>query len=128
MSKQNWFGLLVVGLLLGGGWLWAQDNKESKEPKKEEPPAQRLRGQLPANYKKLGLSDEQIQKIYRIQADYQTKVRELEDQIKKLKIQEKSEIEKVLTKAQRERLKEILTGEEKKGDDKQDKKDKKDDQ
>jgi hypothetical protein len=128
MSKQNWFGLLVVGLLLGGGWLWAQDNKESKELKKEEPPAQRLRGQLPANYKKLGLSDEQIQKIYRIQADYQTKVRELEDQIKKLKIQEKSEIEKVLTKAQRERLKEILTGEEKKGDDKQDKKDKKDDQ
>lgn len=115
MAKRTWLALVVVGLVLGSGWVWAQD---AKDPKKEEPPTQRLRGQLPANYKKLGLNDDQVQKIYRIQADYQGKVKELEDQIKKLKTQEKGDIEKVLTKAQRERLKEILTGEEKKGDDK----------
>jgi hypothetical protein len=119
MQQRFWFGFgLSIALLVAGDLGWAQEGKDTK---KEEAPPQRLRGQLPPNYRKLGLSDEQVQKIYRIQADFQVKVKELEEQIKKLKSQEKSEIEKVLTKAQRDRLKEIITGEEKKDDKKDDK-------
>lgn len=119
MQPRLWLALgLGMALLIAGDYGWAQDGKDAK---KEETPPQRLRGQLPPNYRKLGLSDEQVQKIYRIQADYQAKVKELEEQIKKLKSQEKSEIEKVLTKAQRDRLKEIISGEEKKDDKKDDK-------
>lgn len=119
MQLRLWLGFgLGMALLMAGEFCWAQEGKDAK---KEESPPQRLRGQLPPNFRKLGLSDEQVQKIYRIQADYQAKVKELEEQIKKLKTQEKSEIEKVLTKAQRDRLKEIISGEDKKDDKKDDK-------
>ena len=49
-------GLSVIVLVLFvGGWLVAQDA---------------IKGTLPANYGKLGLSDEQKQKVYKIQAEY----------------------------------------------------------
>jgi hypothetical protein len=43
-----------------------------------------------------------------IQADYDAKFEELEAQMKKLKLQEKQDIEKQLTDAQKGRLKELI--------------------
>lgn len=87
--------------------------KMKEDEGKEEPRAPRLRGQLPMNYRKLSLSDEQTQKIYKIQAEYDDKIRELEDKIRKLKAEEKKAVEGVLTPGQKARLKEILEAKDK---------------
>jgi len=72
---------------------------------------EKAKGQLPAQFKKLGLRDDQVQKIYKIQTDYRTKGADFEKQLKELKTKEKSEVEAVLTEEQKTRLKEIRTGE-----------------
>jgi hypothetical protein len=91
---------VVVGvlgiLLLAGGWIQGQAEKP------------RAKGQLPPNWSKLGLSDEQRQKVYSIQSEYRSKVDALEAQIKALRKQELSEVSKVLTSGQKTRLREIL--------------------
>jgi len=77
-------------------------------------PAQdKAKGQLPANFKKLGLRDDQVSKIYSIQSNYRSKVSELTKQINDLKAKEKAEVDAILTAEQKTRLKEILTGESK---------------
>ncbi len=103
---------LVIALatvFLFGGLLIAQ-----------EPP--KIKGTLPANYGKLGLSEEQKQKIYKLQADYDAKIADLDKQMKQLKAQEKVDLEKVLSPEQKQKLKDILSGklpgEEKKPDEK----------
>lgn len=90
--------LIVAVALLAGGVLHGQDKKDDN-PK--------LKGVLPANWTKLGLTDEQKQKVYKVQADFDAKKDALEKQLKELKTQEKGEMEKVLTDAQKARLKEI---------------------
>lgn len=99
-----WLSLSVVALL-AIGQAWSFDDKKDSSDSKTGP---RLRGQLPQNYRKLSLSEEQVQKIYKIQAEYDDKVRALEEQIKAMKAEEKKKIEGVLTPAQLARLKEIL--------------------
>jgi hypothetical protein len=93
--------LVVAVALLTGTWVCGQDKKDDTT---------KVKGVLPANWGKLGLSDEQKQKVYKVQADYGDKIAALEKQIKDLKAQEKTEMEKVLTDAQKARLKEILLG------------------
>jgi len=83
----------------------------------------KLKGVLPANWGKIGLSDEQKQKVYKVQADFNDQISKLEAQLKEAKTKEKAEMEKVLTDAQKARLREILLStlpkeEEKKKDDK----------
>jgi hypothetical protein len=97
---------LIAALLLGGGSV-GQDKKT--DDKKDQPPV-KLKGQLPPNWKKLGLSEDQVQKVYKVQADYDAKINALEQQIKKLKQDEKGDLMKVLTDAQKARLKEITEG------------------
>lgn len=64
-------------------------------------------GQLRTNWKKLGLTDDQVKKIYTVQTEYRGKIDALEEQIKALKAEQfKKEVE-VLTSAQKERLKEL---------------------
>jgi hypothetical protein len=92
--------LLLFAFVLGGVSV-GQDKKD--EPVK-------FKGVLPQNWGKLGLSDEQKQKVYKVQNDYDLKIAALEKQLKDLKAQEKGEMEKVLTDAQKARLKEILLG------------------
>lgn len=89
---------VLLGLVLAGGWLLAQDQK----------PAPRAKGQLPPNWGKLGLSEEQKQKIYSVQTEFRGKIDSLEDQIRQLRKQEGAELAKVLTDAQRARLREII--------------------
>lgn len=69
------------------------------------------KGMLPFGWKDLGLSAEQKAKVYTIQAEYKTKTQKLEDEIKALKAQEKTELVKVLTPEQKAALTKALTGE-----------------
>jgi Spy/CpxP family protein refolding chaperone len=98
-------GLLgVLALLLVVTWLWAADNKTDTDKKDPDPKA---KGTLRPNWKKLGLTDDQVQKIYKVQADYRAKIDVLEQQIKDLRVQEFADQVKVLTEAQKARLKEL---------------------
>ena len=86
----------LVLLILAFG-LVADDTKPEPAPK----------GQLRPNWKKLGLSDDQVKKIYTVQTEFRGKIDALEEQIAKLKTEQfKKEVE-ILTPAQKDRLKEL---------------------
>jgi hypothetical protein len=106
MTRLRFVAVAFVFALLCSPWTAgnAADDKSDKAPDT------RMRGQLPQNWGKLGLNDEQKQKIYRIQNETRAKVDALEKQIMDLKASEKKELEKVLTTAQKARLREILSG------------------
>jgi hypothetical protein len=87
---------LLSAFILGGLLVAADDKKE--------PP---VKGQLPAKWKELGLTDVQKKEIYTIQTEYRTKIDDLESQVKKLKDDEHDKLIKVLTEDQKKRLKEI---------------------
>lgn len=102
------------------GWAMAQDTKKkdtATETKKDQASDTKQdtgvkdgksKGRLPQYYAQLGLSDDQKRQIHKIQSDLGTKIDELQEQINKLKLEEKQAIEKILTSAQRARLLEIL--------------------
>ena len=73
---------------------------------KKEAPSKR--GQLPPNWSKLGLSEEQKAKVYSIQAEFKSKIEEVKKQLEDLQKQERRALEGVLTPAQKSRLREIL--------------------
>jgi Spy/CpxP family protein refolding chaperone len=104
------FRFLVVAfalLALCSPWVEGQD---PTKPKDSKDPAPKMRGQLPQNWGKLGLSDEQKQKIYDAQNKHRAKIDALQKQITELKDQEKKDMENVLTDAQKARLREIVAG------------------
>jgi hypothetical protein len=106
---RNLCGLLAVLVLVG--WLVAADDpKKPDEPKDVTPPA-KAKGKLPTGWKKLGLTDAQAQDVYKISAKYQARIEDLEQQVRELRQQQRAEEYRVLTDAQKARLKEI--GEEK---------------
>src|SRR5436305_14857619 len=84
--------LLTVGLLPG-------DEPNTGDTKKDDATT-RVRGTLPPNYKKLGLSDDQVQKIYKIQNEYRAQIDQLQAKVKQLQKEEREEMAKVLTDAQ----------------------------
>jgi hypothetical protein len=90
----------VLTLALAGGGLLGQDAKRD---------AGKAKGQLPQNWSKLGLSDEQKQKVYTIQTQYKEKIEALEKQLGDLKKKQMDEMSKVLTAAQKARLREIVS-------------------
>jgi hypothetical protein len=99
MTRARLLGLFA--LVLTAGWLLADD------PKKDPAPTPVVPGTLPTGWKKLGLTDEQAAKIKQISGGYRIKIETLEQQIKDLKKQELEEEVKLLTDAQKARLKEI---------------------
>jgi len=100
------FALLTLVL---AGVALAQDTKKTDDPKKDDPPT-KTRGQLPPHYKELGLSKDQVEMIYKLQAKANAEVDKLKAQIEAIKTVEKADIAKVLTDEQRTKLKAILTG------------------
>jgi hypothetical protein len=96
--------LLVAGLgvvlLLSGSGAAGQD--------KELPI--KIRGQLPPGWKKIGLSDEQVQRVYKIQGQYKSKINKLEAEIKLLRAEEKAEMFRVLTDDQKTKLRQLIEG------------------
>ncbi|GBD35168.1 hypothetical protein HRbin36_00273 [bacterium HR36] len=63
---------------------------------------EKVTGRLPQGFGKLGLSEEQKQKIYKIQAEYEAKIQALRAQIKKLEEEERVQVFGVLTPQQKE--------------------------
>ena len=102
MKTRLFVGLTALAVaVVAGGWLMG-DDKKPEDPK--------LTGHLPAHYKKLGLSDVQVQNIYKIQASYKDKIDALQQQLEDLKKSEHTDVENVLTDAQKTALKALLTG------------------
>jgi Spy/CpxP family protein refolding chaperone len=97
--------LALVGAFLAGGLL--MNGMITRADDKTEP---KVRGTLYPNWKKLGLTDEQTQKIYKIRATYEAQVQDLQKQIRDLRKKELAEAETVLTPAQKERLRELRLG------------------
>jgi len=92
---------VVAITLVASGWLFG-DDQEKKDAKVVK------QGALPANYGKLGLSDDQKKKIREVQSEYRAKIQDLEEQIKVLRKKERLAMEDILTDAQRARLRELL--------------------
>lgn len=114
MIRLSMFALLGGVLVLSSGVVGqearssGQDTK--KEAKKDEP---KLKGFLPQNWGKIGLTDSQKQEIYKIQGKYGTEIDKLEAKIKELKGTRDKEMKAVLTAEQKKRLDDILTGKDK---------------
>ena len=98
----------VAFLLAGLCSPWAAGNPA--DDKSDKAPDAKMRGTLPPNWGKLSLSEKQKQDIYKIQNDAHAKIDALQKQIDDAKAAERKDMEKVLTPAQKERLKEILAG------------------
>ena len=109
-------GSMLLALAVAVGTGISQDGKKEGGGK--------IKGQLPPHWKELGLSKDQIAKIYGIQIDYKTKIKKLEEQVKEMRQIELSEMRKVLTDDQKSQLAKILLGEDPKKKDDKDKKDK----
>ena len=65
------------------------------------------RGPLPAQFGKLGISDEVKDELYQIHEEYDVQVKALAAQIKKLQAEKLAKMEVKLTPAQKTRLKEL---------------------
>lgn len=116
--------VIVTGLAIGmiglASIAWTQDAATKKSPASSEqetlpPGAERTssgkvvyRGRLPNNWGKLGILFEQKQNIYKIQAEYNHKIDELEKQIEQLESARDSAMRAVLSDAQQKKLDEIL--------------------
>jgi uncharacterized protein YeeX (DUF496 family) len=102
-------GVVVFALALMGAAFY-QEKDKGKKTSDSDPPT-KLKGILPQHFKKLGLRDDQVQKIYKLQADYKAKIDDLTRKIEKLKSERREAQEKVLTPEQLKRLKELRLGE-----------------
>lgn len=103
---------LLLAAMLSTTASTAQDKKDSpKDPSKEaKDPADagKYKGFLPQGWKALGLSDAQKQEIYKKQATYKTRLKSLQEQIEKLKTEERRDLESVLTEDQKKQYRENL--------------------
>jgi len=86
--------ILIVG---GGSWLTAR-----------EKPGAKAHDRVEALAAKLGLSDEQKEKIRKIHADFDPKADKLEAEIRELRHNEMEAASQVLTESQREKAKELF--------------------
>jgi Spy/CpxP family protein refolding chaperone len=100
-------GVAILAVALLG----ATYQEKEKEKKGDETPPAKVKGTLPQNFGKLGLSTEQKQKIYRLRAEYRGKIQELEQKIARLRAEQKEAEEAVLTPEQKKKLRELRTGE-----------------
>ena len=106
------FAALLV-LAAGSSGQDAQPKQDSKKEAKKDDPPVKLKGMLPPNWRKLGLSDSQVQEIYKAQNKYNTEIDKLEAKIAELKSTRDKEMKAVLTEDQKKRLIDIQTGKDK---------------
>ena len=103
MNRMSMFcglGILCLAFLVGSGASQDAKKDKDKDTKKETGKA---KGLLPQGFKDLGLSAEQVAKIYAVQAEYNAKIAELNKQINELKGKRSKEEFNVLTAEQREK-------------------------
>ena len=92
-----------VAILAAGGMLTWQAVAEDAPAKEVVKKA--TRGPLPAQYGKLGLSDEAKDELYLIDDEYDAKIDVLAAEIKELQIERDTKMQEKLTEAQRAQLK-----------------------
>jgi septal ring factor EnvC (AmiA/AmiB activator) len=129
MYRAGFLALFTCLLVLSGGSI-GQDKKDEpkkddkktdkKDDKKDDTPA-KMKGVLPQNWKKLGLTDVQVQDIYKVQNKYNEEIAKLDAKIKELKTTRDKEEKAILTPEQKKRLEEILIGKDKEKDKDKDK-------
>ncbi len=78
------------------------DSSSTKPTGKTAPPD--VMHRVPPGYSKLGLTDQQKEKLYKIQAAYYPKIHELEKQVDDLRAKREKEFETVLTAPQKRLL------------------------
>jgi hypothetical protein len=96
--------VVLMAAVVACSWSAGDNRADDKAPVK-------VRGNLPPGFKRLGLSPDQTQEVYRIRSTYRSKIDELQAKIDQLKKEERLALDKVLTPAQKERLREIRAGE-----------------
>jgi glucan phosphorylase len=101
-------GLFFVGVLFLCGTIIGQDAKKETKDSKDNKDTAKAKGVLPQNWSKIGLTDEQKQKVYIIDAKFDKQIDELIAKIKELKDDKRKEQLKVLTDDQKKRLEEII--------------------
>src|SRR5687767_4144681 len=101
--------MLAVALL--GAAAYQDKDKDKDKPKDKDKAPPKLKGQLPQYYKQVGLSTDQVQRVYKIQNDYKEKMDELKRKMEQLKSDQKEAMENVLTPEQRKKLKALRSGE-----------------
>ena len=95
----------VAALVAGGMLTWqasAQEAPAKKPAAKTDP-----RGPLPAQFGKLGISDDVKDELYQIHEEYDVQIKALAAQIQKLQAEKTAKMEVKLTGAQKTRLKEL---------------------
>jgi hypothetical protein len=94
----------VAALTVGGMLSWQAVAQEApaKPVAKSDP-----RGPLPAQFGKLGISDEVKDELYKIHEEYDVQIQTLTAQIKKLQAEKTAKMEVKLTPAQKTRLTEL---------------------
>lgn len=110
MLRASMFALLGVVVLVAGGSV-GQDPKKDDPPKaarKDDPPA-KVKGSLPQNWGKIGLTDDQKQEVYKVQAKYAAEIEKLEAKIREAKAARDKEMKAVLTAEQKKALADIIT-------------------
>lgn len=90
--------VLTLGILLAGSLI-------GQEPKQAPPP--KATGRLPVNWSKIGLTAEQKEKIYGIQAAHREKIEQLRKELREVEKKQCDAMEKVLTDSQKARLREL---------------------
>lgn len=103
---------MIACLCVAAGTLSGQDpgakKANDKDPTKTDTP--RTKGYLPQNWSKLGLTDEQRQKVYQIQGKYNEEIDRLEARVMELKEKMAKERLEVLMPEQKKRLETIIRG------------------
>jgi hypothetical protein len=110
MYRLRFAASMLLAGLLTSGFLAGQEKKQEKNDDKEPVI---IKATLPRHYRSLGLSDKQKKNVYTVKARYTAKIEELQRQIDALKAEENTELEKLLTDAQKARLAELRAGKDK---------------
>ena len=120
MFRVSSLALVVALVVLSGADLVGQDAKkdekktdETKKVDKKDESANKMKGVLPPNWKRIGLSEAQVQGVYKVQGKYNEEIDKLEAKIKELKLTRDKEMKALLTTDQKNRLDDILTGKDK---------------
>jgi hypothetical protein len=101
--------MLTCGVFaMSGGLVGQEAKKDDKQEAKKLDPAVKVKGSLPPNWGKLGLSDDQKQSIYKIQGKYGEELDKLDAKIRELKAARDKEMRALLTAEQKKRYEELL--------------------
>jgi len=110
------FGSCLVLSFVVASWLAIQSGSAQEKKADAEKGKKAAAGRLPNNFGQVGLSDEQKNKIYAVQAKYNGEIDKLEAQIAQITMQRDTEIQAVLTAEQKTKLNDLRDAAKKKTD------------